>query len=494
MTHSKRGKSLAGFAAVLLVACVTMVLGCRGSSYPGGSVLPPASPVNAFVKLAQESGFAVREGQLKYIDVFALTDKGDLPNCFGNNANNPYLSYSFEAPFPGQVLPEGALLTETQFQLREDEALVLFGKTPPPMRYYGYRSYLYSRYYDPLTGEPQIPGTSGAGYARVFATLGDTINLNTVKAGSTYRSDIIVITTADSAVDQRIRILAQLAGFPSSIINTDIIPRDVTHMGLGPQKDIFCFLHRTALFDNDDECLEFVKNPGGRLFRLTPASPGASESFPMPALRPQGTGVREGDDQSLRDALDDLEQKIVAAYPGLKAEPLQVQPISRDFLMYEAIANQHNALGDNRDATYLRVVTPFKLALDDDEFVIVYGVNHARTNKASYCSVTVRGDQYLNGVGGPDSRSYEGTAQYYSPLNARAPDLYAYKIARRAAGHPNCFEVPFDALKPNDGSSSTINLASSMKLVFRAYLEPATLVGPLPEEILMDRAIRFSRN
>jgi hypothetical protein len=64
-------------------------------------------------------------------------------------------------------------------------------------------------------------------------------------------------------------------------------------------------------------------------------------------------------------------------------------------------------------------------------------------------------------------------------------DLYAYRVARSCPEGEPCIEVPLAC--PGFGSLTEGSLA------FRAYTEPATAAGPLSSELLVDRAILFTR-
>lgn len=454
---------------------VFMIASCGSDSNGGDGDDDTTGDTGKFLSALEQDGFTVEEGELKYVDVFELCSTGEISHCFGNNANNPYLVYLLP-PVPGEVLPDATNCVGS-FQLREDEAVVLVGKTPPEMSYFSYRSYLYKRYYE----EDQD-------YRLIFASLGDSSNLLTInssgtpngESGNPYNSDTIIITTADRGIDQRIRSAAESAGYPSSIMNTDVIPSELVRMGIGEKKDVFSFLNRLAQFKNEQECNEYVNNPPVRVFRVRPTTQAQLDPFSTPELRTRGNGVTEMD---LWEALEDLREAILAKYSDLNATDLGINtPIPEG---YEAIQNGTNALGDNRDTTYI-ATDPFLLPNNRDEFVIAYGLNHTETGKATYSNVTIYGTKYLNGVGGSDNRYFPGSAEYYIPGHEKAKYLYAWKMARHADGHPYCYEVPYDV------SCYGVGLLEKAVVAFRSYLETETKVGPAYVELLYDRAIKFS--
>ena len=129
-----------------------------------------------------------------------------------------------------------------------------------------------------------------------------------------------------------------------------------------------------------------------------------------------------------------------------------------------------------------------RLLLKDDpnEFLIVYGVNHAATGKAVYSNFGVYGSDILNGVGAVASQSLSGTAQDYIPGHPAAKYLYVWKVARRSQGDPRCLGVPWGI------RAAGIDLDKECYGGFRAYVEKETKVGPFWSEILYDRTIKFS--
>jgi hypothetical protein len=77
-----------------------------------------------------------------------------------------------------------------------------------------------------------------------------------------------------------------------------------------------------------------------------------------------------------------------------------------------------------------------------NEFLIIYGVNHVATGKATYSNLAVYGADGWNGVGAMADLDLNGTAKAYLPENPNAKYLYVYNVARNCSGEPNCFEVP----------------------------------------------------
>lgn len=149
------------------------------------------------------------------------------------------------------------------------------------------------------------------------------------------------------------------------------------------------------------------------------------------------------------------------------------------------LQEKQNLYAPGQDALYLGT-TQFTLAADPNEFVIVYGVNHAAIGRTTYTSFSVYGPEQANGVASAWNGMYTGTAEEYLPGNPDAKYFYVWKIARRANGDPRTTEVPF-----NQGVYG-IDLDKPMFLGFRLYLQPETRTGPIATETYFDRIIKFS--
>ena len=454
--------------------------------------------VDGFLTTLEADGFAIKEVELVKMDLFALCDKGYIPDCFGNNAGAPYMAV---------LMDEEDMPVFGTFRLRPDEALVVVGNTPPEMRYFSYRSYVSQRYdrsglarereYALSTEKPVSFGPADVspepGYMRVFTSLGDTINNLSIRTTATpngegedpFDSQMMIISTADAGIDSRIRAAAGLVGYPQEIINTDVLPSAVLKLGTGDTDDLLAFLHRMAAPVDQAALDEYMDNPPVRVFRLTPTEETALDPFQVPKMRVRGTGQTEMD---LMPASEDLGQAILERYQaeGYTARELLTKPWLPE--TFESLQRSFNALGEVRDTAYL-TSEAFALPDDPNVFAIAYGVDHTKTGKAAYSNVSVYGQQYVNGVAGDFTEAFAGSSQQYLPGHLQGDMLYAVKIARDCSGEQYCIEVPYDDERP----CYTATLDGNVYVVFRSYLDPETMTGPNPVELILDRVIVFSR-
>jgi len=463
--------------------------------------------VKAFQRALEREGFILQQGDLGYFDLIKLYDMGLLPSAYGNNPSTKYLTY-FVPPAPGHKVPElfskiaaalGKSLNSTPaWNIRPDEAIVFVGRTPSECRYFSFDHYLLFRAYGNET-------------RCIFANLADAVNnlvINTEGtpnglAGNPFNQTTMIITTADKGIDHRIRAAAQSAGYSDGIINTQVLPSSILKMGLDNNSDTFSISIRPALYKDEQAGNDYLNNTPATVFRITPKESTKLDPYSYPELRVRGTGKTEFD---LMNDLEQLKMAILNKYSGLDAAELPTTIWAPEGI--DAIQRGIDVLAPCRDSCILWTANqtissptpPFPnlsqyygflrdpaiaLGNDTNEFIIVYGVNHVATGKATYSSFAIYGADVWNGVGAITDADFTGSAEEYLLDNPNAKYLYVYKIARNCDGDPYCYEVPYGV------GGYGIDLEQPLFIGFRIYLENSTKTRPSYSEIVYDRAIKF---
>ena len=439
--------------------------------------------IDAFISALEREGFTVQKGKFEAFDVLAMYDAHVIPSCYGNNPSTPYLTYKIPG-YPG--LLQGGRVSDAPIRpdnkglwldyfMEPDEAIVFVGSTPPEVKYYSYRSYIGTRWF-----------TEQHDFQRIFASLGDTINNYRIRTGFTagksgpYNKPVMIITTADRGTNERVRNAAIRAGYSTTMINDDIIPSGLIRMGLSNTSDTITFIHRLAFFANETEGNEYLNGTPGYVFRLTPNTSQTPRPYGVPRLIVRGTGDAHEleflkDQEALRDA-------IIARHGG---GMVATGNDSEIWILegYDSLQREADALGDNRDALYLR---NGDYLLADDDFIIIYGLNHRATGKVLYTNIAVYGTEVLNGVVAVTDADIAGSAGTYLPGNPNADLFYVWKFARHCNGEAGCTEVPYCC------GGLGIPEDVPVRLGFRMYVEKETGIGPAFIEILYDQAIHFA--
>jgi len=491
--------------------------------------------VPRFLEKIEQAGFTWQEGSFGFHDLVAEACQGLYFTAMGNN---PWPNGYFQLRMPNPEEAEYPLPYPPMWQMEQDEAVVLIGQTPPAVRYFGIQTFV-------QLGPDASESTKPVGTRTLIGTaFGDTTNNLTVHTtgNDPYNRPIVYIIVGNRETERRVRAAALAAGYPAAIINVEVLSTAIAPLGIGPAGSILITAQRMAVASDQAEFKNYMRSsisgdpsydPPYRAFRLSPVEELAADPYPVPTLRVRGTGQSEMD---LYPALKSLRQAILAKeaarVPALPAKELGLRfwqdPMVNGQLEYidEPWAGlqrgEYSYLG-SRDTNYLQTYPYFKLRSGVDEYVIVYGVNHQRTGKATYASFSVYVEPTFGtgrevglgtvndprfdwaGLPGDSARQY---LQPDDPYYDYADMLYAWKVARDCPeGEPYCLEVgnpkdiygqpynddcsPQISLDPNPDDPDEKPWKTDVFVVFRGYMEPATAVSPDSNELVWDQAIYF---
>jgi hypothetical protein len=463
----------------------------------------PLSNIPKLLQTLDRDGFEARQGRFRILDPVLMGCTGVIPTTWYNNVQ-PYMSVIL----PGYVwdtVPweKTKRALPVTYLLRQDEAILIVGSTPPPMAYFSFQTLLFGRHnpatynYDPATG----------GFFRPFeaplAYLGDTVNSRTVRTtGSTpYNRPMALISTGNRRTQERISAALRAAGYADAIINTETLPPSLLRFGY-ETGDQFLFTMRMAIAAGGNKAIDdFEKAVEGgsvmQVFRVRPKVEFASDPLPAPVLRIRGTGQTEMD---LFPTMQKLRQAILDHFgTGFSAEELDAfmpdsvpegYPAIQRGIAYVGPGRDGSA-GYGRDANYS---ASSWFDLPAGSFAIVYGVDHAATGKATYSSANVYLDPTLAaGVSSADSADFAanpGTASYYLPGASGIDKFYVWKVSRNCNGQPACLDAK---VRPEHMAACATKIApdAPVRIAFRQYVEPATKAGPADAELLYERVIVF---
>ena len=432
---------------------------------PTGDTGPTTPPQDAREALTRR-GYVVQDGALVFSTMEGCCDP--MANCWGNNPSTPYGTYALP-PGPGRPIRDDALLDDfgpvpkglsRDFLLRPDEAIVWVGTLPPTAKYIGLRTYLGKR-----------PGENRA----IIGSLGPSLNQMVLgeQRGSSaiWGEPVAVVTSADAAVEREVTEALIAGGWDPDHIAVDRLPPEVVNLGDDAAlHDTLFGIVRVAVYEDVAAGEAWEANPG-ELWRVTPQiERSVSEPHPIPELLERGAGT---DEDAWVDAALALGEAVIEKH-GPDGYLREVRPYWRETL--ECIDSTQSCTGDLRDR-HAAVTWPFRLPTEGS-YLVSFGVNHERTGKASYSSVSVQTIASQRGISSFASDKMPRSASNYldHPL---VDDLYVVIFARTCEGfEAPCIEVPWDC----PGGPST----EDFKITARAYLEPATGTAPLPEEMLKD--------
>lgn len=434
---------------------------------------PPRDPVARLVQAAEAAGWTAQEGAYVSSTMAYCCDAG--ANCLGNNPSTPYGLVALP-PAPGQTDADddafwmwGPIdrpgLSRT-FRLRGDEAIVILGEAPPTSRYFSLRSSVATR-------EVAESGYHGL----LLGSLGPTTNHLTLAAerGTPWWGEpFAVVTSADHVVEGIVD--GWLAEIGHPIVAHDRIPADDVRFGLGRLADTFMVAARIAVPDDRAALSAWEADPPLRVLRLTPPESVAWQPMAREPLLPLGSGQTE---DAWRASVDALGAAIRARFPD--REGIR-EPVNAGFTETFDCMDDFSCIGEVRDRYAARVPTA---PLPEGEFLVIYGVNHARTGRASYHNASVMVDEHWVGVASIESDAMVGSARAFlgddEPL---VDDLYAWVISRDCSTFTEpCLQVERSCPWPD--------LDETLWVTWRMYLDPASGVAPAGWELVEDRMLRF---
>lgn len=412
----------------------------------------PATIVTAL----EDDEYVVDTGSFGWLEV---EDCISEETCYGANYVSPYgLIFLPRADdeAPSDLAPFFVDGDErAAWRLRSDEAVVLFGRTPPEMAYFGLTPYLFSRDGDEL-----------------FASLGDTLNADVVGA-SPFDARFAYVMTSSTATSEAVTDALEEAGYAPSEITVQPYPSELLQMGRDASADVLSFLMRVALPADPDALTTYREAPPLTVLRVSAATARPADPLATLPLRPEGVlGLNES---GLGGALDDLEEAIREVHAGF---PLTLREVDLDG--YQCIEDDRECLGDNNDTPYFASILP--VTLDADERIVVFGVRHDRTDLATYVGLSVNATEGQVAIAGFTGTDAEGSAAVYLD-SPESDSLFAMILARDCAGESFCVEIPTGTLGAD--------LDETVTLLWRAYLQPGTQTGPSGDDLVAPRYLKI---
>lgn len=394
-------------------------------------------------------------------------------NAYGNNPSSLYGIYEWLNPFNFPVS-----------WLGPQDAWVWIGCTPPLVRYFSSRSYLYSS--PLLPNQTTMTYSTASSFTTLFASLGDSNNILTINttAGGPCNRTAVIITTADEGTAVGLSTAFINAGLDPGALNIDIVPSSLgLIMGRNLSTDLFTYLFRVALF-NDTEAGDRYTSSIWPVYYVYPPSTALPQPFPLPSLRPRDNRTNEF---MYNTSLFSITQTIASFWINKGSTLLNTQSCVPLLIEgYECIATNTCCLGDNRDTSYVTSSVSYLLPDDHSTFLTVTGVNHVLTMDVIYANLDVNDDITGDGVIGVTNDYWYGSVQHYVPTIDNSTVFYAYAIARNCSllplSLPYCLEVNLTALPSDHG----------IVVAERAYLQRTSKVGPSDSALLMPIVMQFT--
>lgn len=481
-----------------------------------------------------QRGFEVTQG---YFRLYTLDDCKVsfevMQSCYGNNPAAPYVTFAV-LPWEGEEFLDPAtrnaigLLEEGYtgtFRFDPKEAIVVFGRMPPPAAYFGLQTYLFTRegtfhtdsdtykwiaanLYNTLdaffTYVPNNPDR-----IQMLASIGNSNNDVIVKeqAGSAFNQERFFISTPDRAMDEAVRSALAAVSIDPRHVFTEPIPStredgdSGMKIGLGASADEFLFVMRYAMPKDGggpgSPSLKWQNELPLTVLRVRDTSGRAAQPYDPPVILDKRTAV----DESLLAA--DLTRLVVAvnerwAQPcatgdcsDRAADFIDLQGSQVNLVGPECTKIGMNCIGDTQDTTYQMTAD---LLLDTGFVYAAAGTLGTRTGNATYVGLSVNDSHLIKGVANIDVDRLRNTASAYAADLTNPSKFYLVYLARDCGAiddltDGNCFEVTTDMLPVCTDLADPD--CHPLKLIQREYISKGTARGPDSTLLLPPKLIRL---
>jgi hypothetical protein len=267
--------------------------------------------LSLFIAALEKKGANIQNGVFAKVDFLKLYENGQVNNCNGNNASNPYFSCALPKA-PGQLVPDFLEVPNPNdseplhisIHFQSSQAIVLVGTTPPEVKYFSHVPFLVTssrRQNLPIThDDPRLerqpirnrPLEVLQETRRIlFGGLGDPLNnlkINTpgTPHGDPFEQPYILIYASDQEVLDEVTAAAKQAGYLETCINTLVISSELATLGVDYESDTFGFAHRVSNNPTDPQKLkQYMEKPPVQVFRVNMAKEPHSP-LPTPFLSP----------------------------------------------------------------------------------------------------------------------------------------------------------------------------------------------------------------
>jgi hypothetical protein len=453
----------------------------------------------------EANGFAVARG---YWTLWGVNDCQypiqTIGYCYGNNPTAPYV-LAVVPPWNDEYLDQRFhhIMNEPRrnmsatYRLDQREALVIVAQLPPPARYFGIQSNVFTREAafnpdDPIFQKVTDPLLQGILFGvspdpsrrMMVASIGNSTN-NVVIEQQTgqapwNRPAYIVITSDDGLAASMTEALVR-AGASASDVFTEPVSPELVKLGLDHSADDLITYIRYALPLDKAAGEQWRQELPLTILRVRDVSSRQYHNpLPIPIYEERKVNY---DETALADDFEALQKAVLARWAAPPdATPLPffsaykfLDLIGEHCLGYpDPARGPMDCLGDTQDADYQLSQSAH---IDDGQVIAVVGTLSKATGNATYTSLSVNWFPELVGVENIDDTDLLGTAASFAGAlpNPNNSDLfYVYYVARDCTGLAHCREIP----------KTLVPTGELIKLIQRNYVNPGSRRGPHPKWIL----------
>jgi hypothetical protein len=516
--------SLRRIGLSLLLALGAIVTAPADAAQPGGPAMSAAKgPVDPLSKInrlppsleqkvralradLERNGYEVERG---YWTLWGADDcKYPLRTvgfCYGNNPTAPYV-LAVVPPWKDEFVDRSLRHTlmaaqrnmTPNYRLDGREALVVVAEMPPPARYFGIGTNVFTRQTtlnenDPIyqrVTDPQLrsilfAASPNPSRMMMISSIGDSINNIVIEqqAGAAFGQQRYFIITPDESMADAVTAALGRAGVPSEHVFTEPVSPNLVRVGLGPEADDLITYIRYAMPENEVLGEQWRERLPLTILRVRDTrGTEPNNPFPIHAYEQRSWNSDE------TDLVDDFSGLVAAVRAQWNQPEATTLPFFSAYRFLDLVG-QHclgvlgpargpmNCLGDSQDADYQ---ISQSLHIDNGQVIAVVGTLATETGNATYVSLSVNWFPALVGVQNLDDRDLKGTAEPFASAFQHEDRLfYVHYLARDCTGLHPCIQVP----------RKLVPIGEAIKVIQRNYVVPGSRRGADPTKLLNPVAI-----
>jgi len=315
----------------------------------------------------QDNIINVENGIMRPINI-ELCDNGTLETCYGQNPNTPYIIADF-GQYDANDTSEEAVLGA--FSMNNNQAVVLFGLSPPESKYWSFIPYLYK---DPKCGETEL-----------FATISDSFKMTDIPSGEIYGREIAIIYSCNPCLIDKLYDRYINDGY---FVYKNPIPKY-------PNTAKYFILGRVSGFGNDQMREDYLYNTNLELSKYEDDSCVTTNLYDESSILLRKRSIEGSECNNIGPIFNKFKNTFLktftVAFPLYKYKlDGKVNRFRQDINYdsgFDCIANCTECLGDNRDTVYSVCTIPTRFTVSD--VLIMFGVNHNVTGKSLFTQIGV---------------------------------------------------------------------------------------------------------
>jgi hypothetical protein len=422
------------------------------------------------------------------------------------------------------------------YRLDPREAIVVYGRMPPPGKYMGLQTWEWSRHgrwkakdYNEWATMPNQPFPMSLLFSTMppsdpksrrvftFSALGDIVNNVVMERQSGYPFGEIryFITTPSAATDNAVRKALQSMGVDNSHIFTEQIPsRDefgpIGPLGMGKNAIDFTTWFRYAIPDPDyqDAAEQWRSRLRQNLKVLRvrpPASLGPVKRYGLLTFEPRGGNSEEDLAGDMQNLIDEVCGRADSTY-GLQSSDCTYPPPASSFMVDPVLDYgwtgpycrdiNMNCDGDQNDAAY-PLTKP--LPLDSGQVYAVVSTLATETGNATYVGLSVIDASTWYAPVNLRDTMLKGSADSYASTVENTGLFFVHFFSRdceaiQSLTDDQCTTITTDMVPPQGSAAQgDPDLQGMFQIGLRNYIAQGTQRGPDASKLLKPRILMFTQ-